>query len=188
MSIALTTFQVTGVSSLLMNNPASMSIASTGTEKATTKKIPTPEAEAAAKVYRGEGDQLFIRSMAFRAALLSACMGRKIGKLTAWKLMSAGVFCAEDKCYLEHPKTGKPIKDYIINTMRAVVQRSGVLRSRPEVPKWSCKVAFDINDDFVSPEQVLGIFDLAGKIAGVGDYRVERKGPYGRFDVKLLAG
>jgi hypothetical protein len=102
--------------------------------------------------------------------------------------MKAGVFSAEMECPLYHPETGARLKDYKINVQRVVVQGAGIHRARPEIPAWQCKVAFEIDDAFVTPQIVEEVFNLAGRMKGVGDFRPERKGPYGRFSVKLVTG
>lgn len=174
-------FRVTGISPLLMNNPASMR---GGPDTVQLKKIPTPEEESAAKVYRTEEGQLYIPAFAFRSSLLGSCAKRKIGKLTANQAVSAGVFCAETQCLLIHPKNSKPVTDYKINVMRAVVQRQGVRRARPEIPEWATLVAFEVDDSFIAPEHILELMTIAGRMQGVGDYRPAKRGPFGRYTVE----
>jgi hypothetical protein len=181
----ITIYRITGVSPLLMNNPEAMG---QGNEGLGTKKIPTPEEEAAAKVYRLESGQLYVPAVAFRSSIIGkggGASGRKIGKMTANARVAAGVFTVETKCPLIHPKTGKPIKEYQINIMRAVVQNNGVRRARPEVPEWACDLALEIDTDFISPELVLELLNISGKVAGVGDYRPQKKGPFGRFKAEI---
>ena len=180
------TFKITGISPLLMNNPASMRPAPKGAVK---KTIPTPEAEAAMKVYAEKNGQakphLYMPSIAFRSSLIRACIGKRIGKVGAKTLVSAGVFIVEEKCFLVQPGTKKPITEYEILTVRAVVQRQGVLRSRPKINEWETRIVFEIDDDFVTPDQVLELFCLAGKLAGAGDWRPEKQGMYGRYVVVM---
>jgi hypothetical protein len=59
-------YRIEGVSSLLMNSPASMRGASPAGAK-TTKRIPTPEEEAERGAYRDEEGYLYLPSAAFRA-------------------------------------------------------------------------------------------------------------------------
>lgn len=188
----IATFSITGLSPLLQNNPASMG--GGADSKLGIKKIPTPEEEAAAKIYRDESGVIYIPSVAFRSAMIGkggGASGRRIGKRTAIAVISGTVFNVEPRCPLYHPKTKKPITTYRINTMRAVVQGQGVRRSRPEIPEWACDVRFEIDTDFLSAgvdliRIVEDLLNISGKIAGVGDYRPQKKGSYGRFSAKLL--
>lgn len=57
------------------------------------------------------------------------------------------------------------------------------LRHRPEFSLWGAVLTVKINTSAMSAEQVVGLFDLAGFAVGVGDWRPQRGGPYGRFHV-----
>jgi hypothetical protein len=67
-----------------------------------------------------------------------------------------------------------------------MVQRQGVPRSRPLFPVWATRVSFDINTDYVSPAALDPIMTEAGSMVGVGDYRPEHTGPFGRFEAKRI--
>ncbi|TET67569.1 MAG: hypothetical protein E3J56_12665 [Candidatus Aminicenantes bacterium] len=177
------TFKIKGVKPILMNNPDSMGKKEGGIR---TRKIPTPEEEVKDKFYQTNG-QLFIPSAAFKGALLTASVGMKIGKYAAIQRMKGGVFTVEDECLLFHPKTNSPLtpKDAVIDTRRAVVRGQGVLRSRPLIKDWMCELNLEIDDDFVTIEQVLDRLKAAGKYPGVLDFRPECSGPFGRFEVKM---
>ena len=60
------------------------------------------------------------------------------------------------------------------------------MRARPRFNEWACMVAFEIDQDFVSTEVVLELFNRAGKVAGVGDFRPGKQGIYGRYKVELV--
>lgn len=180
MAIEVRTFRVEGISSLLMNNPQGMD---GGAPKMGAKKIPTPEEEAAAKVYRLEDGSLYLPSISFRSSLLRGCVGKRIGKVGAASQVAAGVFNAEPETPLIDPETGEPITEYRIHKTRCVVQKQGVIRARPEIPRWAADVVFEIDTDFVTVEQVRELLGIAGRIAGVGDWRPEKKGPHGRYRV-----
>lgn len=183
-------FWVEGVYSLLMNNPVGMQ--GGPQEKLGRKKIPTPEEEAASKVYRMDDGALYIPSGAFRSALLTAATGRKVGKTAATTVLRGTVFNVDEKTPLVDPQTGEVIKDYDINTSRAVVQGNGVMRSRPEVWPWGARVFLEIDDEGVAPSVIEEIFRVAGRAVGVGDWRPGRTsgggkgGPYGRFRVDMV--
>jgi hypothetical protein len=181
MAIGVRKFRVEGISSLLMNSPHGM--ARGGSAKLDTKKIPSPEDEAASKVYKQDDGTLFLPSISFRSSLLKGCTGRRIGKVGAATRVAAGVFNVETETPLFDPESGEPIKDYRVHVTRCVVQRNGVMRARPEIPRWAAEVVFEVDDDFVTVEQVKELLGIAGRIAGVGDWRPEKKGPYGRFKV-----
>lgn len=179
-------YRITGMAPILMNNPESMKPAAPGAG-GTKSRIPTPKAEAEEKCYRDDKGNLQIPAVAFRAALLRAGTGRKIGKMTAWSVYSASVFHVGDFCTLLNPSTNKPLKKYDIDTRRAVVQKNGVLRSRARVDKWSCILILEVDDELMPNIDTLteGL-SLAGKIIGVLDFRIEKRGWFGKFKAELM--
>lgn len=71
--------------------------------------------------------------------------------------------------------------------MREDVCRVGMgvadLRYRGQFDPWGVRVRVEINTAVISPEQVVNLFALAGFAVGVGEWRPERDGGYGRFRV-----
>jgi hypothetical protein len=187
MAARMVKYRFVGVSSLLTHNPQAMKPGGKGLGM---KTIPTPTAEAEAGLYVDDKGNYYIRPDAFRSAVIGkggSASGRKIGKRTAIQVVSAGVFVVEENAVLVHPDTGKPLKEYVVDSRRAVVQGNGVVRSRPKFPKWATTVVFEVDEDFVTVEQFTELLTIAGKMCGVGDYRVQCKGPFGRFSVELVA-
>jgi hypothetical protein len=68
------------------------------------------------------------------------------------------------------------------------VQKNGILRSRPKIDNWACELQFEYDPDLNEPHLIEAVLSHAGKYPGIGDYRVGKKGPFGRFTVKLLNG
>lgn len=187
--IETVTFKITGLSALLMHNPASM-IRPGDKKGLSTKQIPSPEKEAELGCYRNGKGQFYLQAIAFRGSIINpggGASGRKIGKSTANSRCAAGISINEkfDKCVLLNPRTGKPIKKYTIDTRRAVIQRNGIMRSRPRFEEWGCDLTFDIDTDFVTKEQVVELLNISGRVAGVGDYRPQKKGWFGKYRAEL---
>jgi hypothetical protein len=183
-------FYVEGVSPLLMNNPLSMGTTS-GSLK--TKTIPTPEEEAYSKLYRNDDGTLYLPTIAFRSALLSGAKGRRVGKQAATTLLTGSVFAADSRTPLVHPDTREPLTDdpenWRINTARVMVQKNGIMRSRPELPEWAAIVSFALDIELVpNPQMIADILNMGGRTAGVGDWRPEKKGFNGRFVALLCEG
>lgn len=180
--IEIVSYRLYSISPLLQNNPDSMG--GSGGAGLTTKRIPTPEEEAKSKLYLLPDGQIYLKTQAVRSALIGACAGFKPkgAKVGVGTLVKGGVFCVAVEAGLVHPKTRKPIKDYKVNTMRAVVMRAGVKRSRPEIPEWSVDVDFEVDTQFITNfNWITELLNRAGRMKGVGDYRPEKSGPYGRF-------
>lgn len=183
----LVTYRMTGQSPILMNNPASMANGSTTAKK---PKSPKHEDEAEQKVYRNSDGHLHIPACAFRASLLSSSSGRKFGKLTARVVFAASVLCPEEWTVLLDPDTDKPLTEYDVDVRRVVNKSTGgaVLRARPRIEKWCCLVVFEVDFEFLpNIEALTSQLNVAGKIVGVMDFRVEKKGQFGIYTAKLEA-
>lgn len=177
------TITVDGLTPLLMHNPAGMSSTAGPGLSAKGKDIPTPEAEAEAGTYRLPDGALALPSFAFRGALLSAAKGRKIGKNFATSLVKGSVFVTSELTPINHTD-GTPLKEYEIDMRRAMIGKAGITRCRPKVDPWSADVEFEVDEDFISDEHVHELMVIAGRTIGVGDFRPEKSGPFGRFTVR----
>ena len=72
-------------------------------------------------------------------------------------------------------------------SMREDVARVGMgtadLRHRGEFDPWSATLTVKFNANVLSAAQVVNLFQTAGFAVGIGDWRPERDGIYGRFHV-----
>ena len=57
------------------------------------------------------------------------------------------------------------------------------IRFRGEFREWKVLLRVSYNEAAMSPEQIVNLFNLAGFGVGVGEWRPERDGSYGRFKV-----
>lgn len=57
------------------------------------------------------------------------------------------------------------------------------IRYRGEFPEWAAQLVVDFKPTAISREQLVALFDEAGFSVGVGEWRPERSGSFGRFRV-----
>ena len=181
------TFKITGTTPLLCHNPAMMVA---GPKSIGQKKIPTPEEEAKQGVYDING-VAHIRKLSFHRALLRACSGKKVGKRSAKTVVAGAIepHEPEDEFIPLMDDKGKPIPatKYSVDTRRAVVQGQGIMRSRPKFWPWGCLVAFNVNADVIpNAKDLLPLMEEAGMMVGVGDYRPEKTGWFGKFSAEIV--
>jgi hypothetical protein len=185
-----------GITPLLQHNPGGMKAAPTGT---TRKTIPLPEDEAEAATYRRPDNTLGHPANAVRACLLGGATGLKIGRKAASTVLAEtiGFFppMEGDELFPLEDDDGKPITTFAIDTRRAVVQSSGVLRSRPKIMPWRlrCNLKLTMPGDTDIQHFRMDLIDLvnqAGKYPGIGDGRPEKKKGkglwFGKFNVVEL--
>ena len=69
-------------------------------------------------------------------------------------------------------------------TVPVVVKGSRVNRTRARFePPWSCTVTVDVDEELIDREQLLEWLEIAGRQVGLGDWRPEKSGVFGRFKV-----
>lgn len=67
-----------------------------------------------------------------------------------------------------------------------MVRNSGIngapdVRTRPIFREWACQITFKFIADLVKEKQLLALLAAAGHIVGIGDWRGQKGGPFGRF-------
>jgi hypothetical protein len=187
---------IIGKGPMLTHNPASMQSTEKKSKKGMLKSgasnIPTPEIEAEKGLYiDGDGDYcvpgIAIRNAMLKAAAkFSAPFQKKKENL---RQVMGHCIVGPELLKILSQKTNKPLREYEIDRRRAVIQRQGIIRCRPRFDGW--KVKFElIYDDMILRsdeetvrvmfEEVLG---YAGNIVGIMDYRPEKGGWFGLFEV-----
>lgn len=179
----LVTFRIVGSSPLLMNSAAAFTIADDGKAK-TRQSIPPPEEEAEAGAYRLEDGALGFPAAAFKKAVVSAAKGRKVGKLGLPGIVLASVFETTEYLPLIDPASGDPLHDYVIDIRGARPQKQGMVRrARPRIDAWACDVELEYDEEMITDDLVRELLERAGRNIGIGNFRPEKSGRYGRFEV-----
>ena len=84
---------------------------------------------------------------------------------------------------------GDTPRDAILEAVRFVrpvkVGRSTVMRTRALFPDWSATVTVDALDELVDAEALQRWAGIAGRLIGIGDWRPDCSGEYGRFTAAL---
>jgi hypothetical protein len=129
-------------------------------------------------VYRDEDGFLAIPAEYFRMAIVNAAKFKqdpRSPRKSAMDLFKAAVFPTHEYCSL-----GRKEWDYV-DRRRVTVQRNGITRCRPAINKdWKATMQFEIVlPEYVSPELLNEVIQLAGRVTGVGDFRPT----FGRFQV-----
>lgn len=75
------------------------------------------------------------------------------------------------------------IQRYEIDARPVVVQRARIIRYRPRLDEWELDFTLQLNDDQLPIEVCKRILDDAGLYVGIGDFRPQRKGKFGKFMV-----
>jgi len=181
-------FMITGKSALLCHNPAAMEQPKDKGKATKGKAIYDPVVEAEAGLYIDDGKCCFpgigVRNSIIKAAGdWKPLSGKKRGSLTT----TVAHIIVEPEMIPIIDAKGKPMKSYDIDRRRAVVQRQGIIRSRPKFSNWHLRfdIVYDADiipmDDNATREMFTGLLNDAGKRVGIGDYRPAKTGWFGMF-------
>lgn len=113
-------------------------------------------------------------SVAFKAAAVAACRFLDGMKMT----VARGAFHVDGE--LVKIEGDEPVmREDMVRLQGGVAD----IRYRGAFNEWYADLTIAYNADVISPEQVANVFNIAGFGVGVGEWRPERNGQYGRFHV-----
>ena len=138
------------------------------------------ELEAQRALWLDEGGAPAIPATAIRAAIEAGARKRKQGPQVRGGLMVLSTAFAYDteKYGTDVEALGRSTQ----YTVPVVVQRSRILRTRAKFDTpWSCTFEVDVDDELIDLSQLLEWLDIAGRQIGLGDWRPEKSGMFGRF-------
>lgn len=179
MQLEVVVFKLKGLSPLLQNNPAEFIGVKEGL---VGKKEYKDTEEANLRTYRDADGNYCHPSESIVKAIVRACSGKKIGKVTAGQLAKSALFAAEPYLTILGPD-GEPMTEYSIDRRSVVIGKARVLRCRPCFANWTMSVPLEIDMSLLTKAFVAEFLRLAGRFPGIGDYRPEKGGSFGRFEV-----
>jgi hypothetical protein len=163
---------IKGISPLLMHKFPMIAIE--GLEKK------APEEQAEAHVYRDPDTQeLFVPAVNVQRALVAGAAYSK-GKRGSSLAKSAAA------CLQVGPeRLGLGTKKFTIDSRPVVIAatKGRIVRHRARFEVWELTFELEYDDLLLKPVEVRRIVDDTGVRVGLMDYRPEKKGPFGRFQV-----
>lgn len=80
---------------------------------------------------------------------------------------------------------GKPAKSFEVDSRPVTIPatKGRIMRHRPRFDNWSAEFDIVINDDLLDPATAHVLLQEAGLSFGIGDFRPEKRGPFGTFRV-----
>ena len=78
-----------------------------------------------------------------------------------------------------------PAKDFEVDSRPVTIPatKGRVMRYRPRFDQWGARFSLVINDDLLAVEDAHNLLNEAGVSIGIGDFRPEKRGPFGCFRV-----
>jgi len=142
----------------------------------------TPQEQAEFHTYRNSKTRelyLPVENL-MRALIAGAAYSKGKGRASLQKTVAAGLF-------IEELHIGLGTDTFVVDTRGVVIPatRGRVERHRPRLDEWSGSFTVVYDEDLLSETNVKKILSDTGALVGLGDFRPERKGPYGRFSVEF---
>jgi len=188
MAVYVFDVRLVGKTPILQHNPRVILMEEEWKKEHGRNLVPPAELSAEWSTYRNEEGHLCIPEKWIRGALRNAAKRTKIkgqrGKTAASTIMGA---IQIEPLLIPLYRDGKPIKDYELHSEWVVVQRSRVLRVRPMIKTpWTAEFKLFYNSliGAIEPGSIKRILEMTGQI-GIGDWRPERGGIYGTYDVEI---
>jgi len=167
--------EIKGVTPLLQNRFAG---ADEVAEKSTKRKAETTkENDVNNTIYKMPDGTIYQPADSIKQSLIEAGKAFKKGKSNLSKTFAS--FLMFDIDAIPH------LNQEWVTDRRAVVIPSThgrVMRNRARFDKWSLRFeVISLDDDEINQSQLHDALDYAGNYVGIGDYRPQKKGMFGRF-------
>lgn len=175
---------IQGTTPLLMNRfteDAEIKVSS-GTSAVQIGDKGTPRDQATKKAYRDGDGNLFVPGPNLFSAIIVAGKFHKVGKskVTTSKssLVPAGIAIMDIVCPLN-------TKEFEVDSRSVVIPSTGgrIMCHRPRLDEWRLSFNLEVDDSMFSPDFVRQLVEDAGRKVGLGDFRPDRKGPFGKFAI-----
>ena len=169
--------EIKGITPLLMNKPEEYGFDEQWVEKQASTDW---EKEALKKIYKDAEGTIYQPSEHIIKVLIDA--GKKLkmkgaGKATYSKIFGSMVQVEPNAIPHLNPK-------FDIHKSLVVIPstKGRVMRYRPKFDKWGLKFSVLFEDE-IKPEIIKEALEIGGKYSGLGDWRPEKKGRFGKFQV-----
>lgn len=172
------TYKVTiqGITPLLMHRPSAL-IGDISKER--KQKETTPKENAEASLYINDAGKLYQPSTHMLGALVEAGKSQQVvGKMKATYSKIIGYAVQIEPFEVEHKK-----QKWEVFSCLAVINRGRVLIHRPILKEWELDFEVIFDEEQIPASILKEVFDRAGKFAGIGDWRPQKKGRFGKFQV-----
>ena len=147
-------------------------------KKTKARDVRDPQNEAKEATYMTIDGDIGIPGMAFKSALVTA----------AHKDIGVEKTMVRKAIFLVTPDPNKvlPIESdppVVREDCVRVGMGSADLRYRPEFSQWTCQITLEVDSQYLQEGDVLALVDRAGFGVGICEWRPEKGGEYGRFEI-----
>ena len=177
--------QNNGAAGLDTRSPAKIEMAEIARKRGSNRTITDDERlrelECQVSLYLDQSGAPTIPEAAIRACIETAARKMKQGPQVREGLIVTEVVSFEyDR--ERYGVTAEALSKTAQFTVPVVVQRNRVNRTRAKFDEWELTFRLDTDEEQVDQCQLASWLDIAGRRIGLGDWRPEKSGTYGRFE------
>lgn len=147
-------------------------------KKTKNRDVRDPQAEGMEAMYVTDGGKPGVPAMAIKASLINAAH-KDIGIEKTLVRKALFIVCNDSKLVMEMDCDEPVIKEDPVR----VGMGAADLRYRPYFYRWSVVMTWEIDAGLLRMEDLINLIDRAGFGVGIGEWRPEKGGEYGRFEV-----
>lgn len=179
--------RIEGKTPLLLHRftDAAQQEASSGSRSSLNGDRGTPKEQAEESLYYDEQKRIIFPQPNLFRCIIDAGKFFKNGKskVTTQKSSLIPAAVALDKTYYEIVHK----EDWTVDTRPVRIPSTGgrILRHRPCFNDWAINFSLELDEKVIGEKLLREIIDAAGNSIGLGDFRPDCKGPFGRFNVTL---
>lgn len=179
---------IRGLSPLLQNNPIQMGQGGDGTSHKRTR--PSKEVEAESTTYRDSNGALYMPSKAIFGCMLNAATDLKLkGSRKSLSTMLKGAtlgivdITGTQRQITLRDSSGNSLTEIDVYSDRCVIQKAGVIKHRAMINEWNLEFMVKFASEYVPAQSIREALERGGILVGIGDYRPDKRGEFGRFEV-----
>ena len=178
--------QITGTTPLLQHR-----FTVTSEQDRATRKVlvanDTPRAQADKVAYRDSTGHFFFPGAAIARLIREAGGTHKLKgtRRSAKYVVPAAVLVREDAITLLNGDGKTPVRDFEVDSRPVTIPatKGRIMRHRPRFDCWSARFTIRINEELLPPDFIHQLLVEGGQQIGIGDFRPEKGGPFGTFNI-----
>lgn len=157
------------------------------TTRAVLVQQETPRDAAARAANKAPNGTFYFSGQAISRLLREAGSSHKLrgSRKSLRFIVPSAILVGQDTVTILNGDGKSPVKDFEVDSRPVTIPatKGRVMRHRPRFDDWSAAFTIEIEDDTLPPDMVQQLLTEGGRRLGIGDFRPEKGGPFGRFMV-----
>ena len=154
-----------------------------GSRSAQSSHQQTPKEEATKKLHLSKTGKPIIPSPNLFKSIIEGGRFFKLGKSKITTLKSSLIPACVEIEEVEIPIRSKDGWEVDSRPVRVPTTGGVIMAHRPMFDKWSLGFTINLDEEMMSSQLLYEIIEAAGTRIGLGDFRPDRKGPFGKYRI-----